>query len=300
MTLDKKESSSQAESPNMQGLDSTDETKFEQASEEIENLIPDKEFQADNKESQENINEELYKEVLEKLDITPKEQGQDIQEKSMQDKKKTEIFLNQIKNLEQAQMKQQIETAISKDFEKIQKLMKSGLINSAQGQNLQKQVLKKAFDKLVQTEKIKQNLLAALNQNQSKNQVFTDKNNDFEDFSGHNTEFFNSGGRQEVLNYLKSSNAKMGKDELNKISEIIEIVEKAAIEGYLKKVNHEKNLKESNETAKRKLTANAQRIGYSGNLSKTFTREQIGKMNSAEFTKYEPLIMEQLKKGLIK
>ena len=300
MTLDKKEGSSTAESPEEQKLDSTGETEIELLSKETENMPPETQPKGDTEESQENINEELYKEVLEKLDLKPIENNQDIQEKSMQDKKKTEIFLNQIKNLEQAQMKKQIEFGISKDFEKIQKMMKARLINSAQGQNLQKQVLKKAFDKIVQTETIKQNLFTALNPNTSNNEKPIDENKEIEEFNGSDSEFFSSNGRQEVLNYLKSSKVNLGKDELNKISEIVKIVEKSAIDGYLKKLTYEKNLKESNETAKRKLTANAQKTSYSGTLSKTFTREQIGKMNSAEFTKYEPLIMKQLKKGLIK
>lgn len=300
MTLDKKEGSSPAESPEEQKLDSTGETEIELTSNETEEMPPENQSKGENEESQVDVNEELYKEVLEKLDLKPIENNQDIQEKSMQDQKKAEIFLNQIKNLEQAQMKKQMESAISKDFEKIQKLMKSGLINSAQGQNLQKQVLKKAFDKIVQTEKIKQNLFTALSQNKSSKATPIDENKEIDEFNGSDTEFFSSNGRQEVLNYLKSSKVNLGKDELNKISEIVKIVEKSAIDGYLKKLTYEKNLRESNESAKRKLTANAQKTGYSGNLSKTFTREQIGKMNSAEFTKYEPLIMEQLKKGLIK
>jgi len=66
-------------------------------------------------------------------------------------------------------------------------------------------------------------------------------------------------------------------------------------------VSHEKTLISSNEAAKQKLTANAQKTGFSDkNLSRTFTREQIGKMSSAEFAKYESSIMEQLKKGQIR
>ena len=92
----------------------------------------------------------------------------------------------------------------------------------------------------------------------------------------------------------------LGKDELSKISDIIRTVEKAAIDRYLQKVSHEKTLRDSNETAKQRLTANAQKSGFNGNFLRTFTREQIGKMSSAEFVKYESAIMEQLKKGLIR
>lgn len=225
------------------------------------------------------IDKDIYEEVLEKLDIKPKEKKQDIQEKS--------------------QTKMQIEKVIPQDFLKIQKLVNAGLINSLQGQNLKKQVLQKAFDSLVQTEKIKRNLLPALSQNKQIN-MSSNKNEVFEEFSKNNPDFFSSEGRKEVLDYLKSNEVIVGKDELNKISGIIRAVEKAAIERYLQKAAHEKTLRDSNETAKQRLTTNAQKSGLSGNLSRIFTREQIGKMSSAEFAKYESAIMEQLKKGLIR
>lgn len=229
------------------------------------------------------FNQKLHDEILEKLDIKKQEKNQDIQEKPK---------LQQL----QQQLEAQVKTAISQDFDKIQTLMKQGLINSQQGQNLKKQVLQKAFDKLVQTEKIKRALLPELQQ--SNNQIIK---NGFEEFGKNNPDFFTSDGRKEVLNYLKSGHASMGKEELNKISDIIRVVEKAAIERYLQKAAHEKTLKDSNETAKQRLTANAQKTGFNGGvLSRTFTREQIGKMSGAEFTKYETAIMEQLKKGQIK
>lgn len=238
----------------------------------------------------------LHNEVLEKLGIIKKEQNQYIQEKSMQENTKQEDDLNKPSELEKSKAKIQIEKAISQDFDKIQKMVKSGLINSVQGQNLKRKVLKNAFDKLVQTEKVKRASQPASSSTQVQN-----KNEVFEAFSRDNPDFFNSDGRKEVLNYLKSDNISLGQNELSKISEMIRIVEKTAIDRYLQKVSHEKTLRNSNELAKQKLTANAQRSNFNDkNLSRTFTREQIGKMNSAEFTKYEPIIMEQLKKGLIK
>ena len=82
---------------------------------------------------------------------------------------------------------------------------------------------------------------------------------------------------------------------------MIEKLEQSAIERYLKQQAHEKNLSDENEIAKRKLTANAQNnSSFSFNKNGIFTREQIGRMSGAEFTKNEPLIMEQLRKGLIK
>jgi len=249
------------------------------------------------------IDQDLYKEVLEKLDIVKRQDAQEnpLQPKLMQEKLNQEPNLKKMKDLEQSQTKIQIEKNISQDFEKIQKLMKSGLINSVQGQNLKKQVLKKAFDKLVQTEKVKRNLTPVTQAGQRVASPQTNKNEVFEEFSKSNPDFFTTDGRKEVLDYLKSDEITLGKDELSKISNIIRTVEKAAIDKYLKKVSHEKTLRDSNEIAKQRLTANAQKSAYSDkNLSRTFTREQIGKMSSAEFTKYEPYIMEQLKKGLIK
>lgn len=244
------------------------------------------------------LDQELHKEILEKLDIIKKEQVQDIQENLKQEK---------FKNTENSQSKNQIENdvkiGLSQDFAKIQKLVKTGLINSEQGQNLKKQVLKTAFDKLVQAEKIKRALSPASEASHQVNMPVEgqNKNEVFEEFSQKNPDFFTSNGRKEVLNYLKSGDALVGRDELSKISDIIRTVEKAAIDRYLQKVTHEKTLRSSNEVAKRRLTANAQKTGFSDkNLSRSFTRGQIGKMSSAEFAKYEPFIMDQLKKGLIK
>jgi len=253
------------------------------------------------------LDQNLHKEILEKLDIIKKEQNQEIQDNSMQEKQRNETYLDKIKNLEKSQTKNQIENnlkmRLSQDFEKVQKLVKAGLINSKQGQNLKKQVLKEAFDKLVQTEKIKRTLSPA---SQSGNQFSAtagahNRNEVFEEFSSKNPDFFTSNGRQEVLNYLKSGDVAIGRDELSKISDIIRTVERAAIDRYLQKVSYEKTLRNSNEVAKKRLTANAQKSGFTDkNLLRSFTREQIGKMSSAEFAKYEPFIMDQLKKGLIK
>lgn len=245
------------------------------------------------------IDKNLHEEILEELDIKPGSKKKYLQEKSIQEKLKTQKYLNGIKDLEKSQTAADVEKAISQDFLKIQQLVKAGLINSAQGQNLKNKVLKKAFDSLVQAEKIKRNLLPMPLQNEQINTI-ANKNEVFEEFSKSNPDFFASNGRKEVLDYLKSSDVIIGRDELNKISGIIRNIEKAAIDRYLQKAVHEKTLRDSNETAKQRLTANAQKSGLSGNLSRTFTREQIGKMSSAEFAKYESSIMEQLKKGLIR
>lgn len=241
------------------------------------------------------IDKDIHEKILEKLDIKQKNEVQDVQEKNLQEQPIPDEKLN---DLERIKTKMQVEQAISQDFAKVQKLVESGLINSAQGQNLKKQVLKKAFDMLVQTEKAKRALPKA-EQNRQAN-ISVNKNAVFEEFGKSNPDFFTSDGRKEVLNYLQSDNVALGADELNKISGIIRTVEKAAIDRYLQNAAHEKTLRDSNKSAKQRLTANAQKSGSSGNLSRTFTREQIGKMSATEFAKYESQIMEQLKKGMIK
>lgn len=247
-------------------------------------------------ENKNDLDYELHKNVLEKLDIIKKEQINDGNEKYKSDKLKQENILKEIQKLDNQKIKSPIENNISQDFAKIQQLVNAGLINSKHGQNLKQQVLKKAFDELVQIEKVKRNLQPPMNFNKPA----LDKNKVFDEFSRSNPEFFNTDGRKDVLEYLKSGEVILGKDELDKISNIIRLVEKTAIDRYLKKVDHEKALRNSNEAAKQRLTANAQKSGVSGGFSRPFTREQIGKMSSAEFTKYEPLIMEQLKKGFIR
>lgn len=235
---------------------------------------------------QNELDKKLYNEILEKLDILKK----DIP-------KKQQLNISDLKPKSSA-----IEESIKNDLLKIKELVKSGLINSIQGQNLKKQVLKNAFDKIVHTERIKRTLnQVASNQKTSSEQTqINERTIALDQFRESNPSFFTSSGRNEVLEYLKSSKINFGKDELNKISEIIRCVEKAAIDRYLQKEIHEKTLKSSNDTAKQRLIANAQKTSSSAEIARTFTREQIGKMSGAEFAKHEATIMAQLKKGQIK
>lgn len=112
--------------------------------------------------------------------------------------------------------------------------------------------------------------------------------------------FFDIEGRNEVMAYLNSSNMDFDNDEIRKISALVEKIENSAVDRYLKQKAREKTMQEENEHAKQRLTSNAQNSGYSSSGNKIFTREQIGKMSSAEFAKNEKLIMEQLRQGLIK
>ena len=271
--------------------------KFETKVSSVENLQNDY-FVKEEKYLPTGEEKEFYDEILDKLDIKKKDISQTSQEEIIKQKQEQNSYFDENHKNQEIQIKEKIENILKQDFVKIQKLVQNGLINSGQGQNLKKQVLKKAFDKLVQTEKIKRNLFQELNSDKKIN--VPDKALTLEEFSKNNPDFFTHDGRREVLDYLKSDGSAFGKDDLNKISEIIRIVEKSAIDRYLQKTAYEKSLQNYNESAKRKLTANAQKSSFSGNLSKTFTREQIGKMSGSEFAKYEKAIMEQLKKGQIK
>lgn len=232
----------------------------------------------------------VYKQVLEKLAV--QNNTQDIQEIPVQAE---QGIAGLTQNPAQAQTKALIENAIKQDFLKIETFVKSGLIDSLQEKNLKTMVLKKAFDSIVQNEKNNRNLSPAPTaEPQNKDEVFRE-------FEQEKPDFFNTDSRKEVLDYLKSENVSIGKDDINKISQMVENIEQNAIDRYLKQTTYEKNLQDSNELAKQRLTANAQKSGFQDtNLSRIFTREQIGKMNSTEFAKYEPIIMDQLKKGLIR
>ncbi len=253
------------------------------------------------KAQQEQIDQKLYDEILEKLDIKKSEDSNlAMQEDSLQGKQNADEAFENIESKKISHQKTEIECELMQSFDKIQKFVQAGIIDSAQGQNLKNQVLKKVFDELVQAEKIKRALLPVTSQKLYDRESRTPNTEGFDSFNKDNPDFFNSEGRNEVFGYLKSSNAAFSRDELNKISDVVRIVEKSAIDRYLKKTAHEKTLRSSNESAKQKLTANAQKSASGGVLSRIFTREQIGKMSAAEFTKYEAAIMEQLKKGRIK
>lgn len=179
--------------------------------------------------------------------------------------------------------------AESNDFTRevlsIQNLVQSGLLNPQQGQYYMSQLAQKTLNRLTQEENPP---------------VTSPVNTAFEEFTSEHPDFFKPDGRADVLKYLKDSNVGMDKDEICIISDMVEKIEKCAIERYIQQQTHEQALNSENEAAKRKLTANAQNSSFSANKNRAFTREQIGRMSSAEFTKYEPLIMEQLKKGQIK
>lgn len=214
---------------------------------------------------------------IEQNQVMPEKESSNIKEQ-IEEKLETKI--------EPQKSNQNMRKNLKSDFESLQKLLNSGFINQQQGQNLLNHIIRTALNNTQSLEE--------------KPKTYFDKDSVFKEFEKEKPEFFNKDGRNEILSYLKSDEIQFDKDELSKIAKIVEQVEKSAIDRYIKKVAHEQNLEKFNNEAKEKLQANAQKSKNDTKNLQPFTREQIGNMTSAEFIKHESLIMEQLKKGLIK
>ena len=107
-------------------------------------------------------------------------------------------------------------------------------------------------------------------------------------FTKENPDFFKGDGRNAVLDYIKNLN--MDKDEIDHVAKLVETLENSAVDSYMKKKAHEKSLNDENAIAKSRLTAYAQNTASGKDYDRNMTR----------FNKNEKLIMEQVKKGLIK
>lgn len=190
-------------------------------------------------------------------------------------------------NQEKSSQKSPISEEFKKNLNNLQIVLTSGLINPQQGQNLLNHIIQEALNMNVQN--MREDLTTQISDKESSN-----------GFTSSEAKFFDIAGRNEVINYLKSGNVSVDKDELSRIAKLVETIENSAVERYIQKVAHEQNLEKSNLQAKQKLQANAQNTKSECKNLAPFTREQIGKMTSAEFLKNEALIMNQLKKGLIK
>lgn len=190
-------------------------------------------------------------------------------------------------NQEKSSQKSPISEEFKKNLNNLQIVLNSGLINPQQGQNLLNHIIQEALNMNVQN--MREDLTTQISDKESSN-----------GFTSSEAKFFDIAGRNEVINYLKSGNVSVDKDELSRIAKLVETIENSAVERYIQKVAHEQNLEKSNLQAKQKLQANAQNTKSECKNLAPFTREQIGKMTSAEFLKNEALIMNQLKKGLIK
>ena len=182
----------------------------------------------------------------------------------------------------------QIKQMALKDIQQIENMINSGVVSQEQGQNLMNYVVNKAY------KEVKQQELSTPQPVQNSIPVTGYLNN------LDNPEFFQQDGRSQVLDYLKNSYPTVGKDEISQIINMITGVENSAIQRYLRKQEHDKALKNANEAAKQRLIANAQKSNAGNGTGVVFTREQIGKMSGAEFAKNERLIMDQLKRGLIR
>ena len=190
-------------------------------------------------------------------------------------------------NQEKSSQKSPISEEFKKNLKSLQIVLTSGLINPQQGQNLLNHIIQEALNMNVQN--MREDSTTQISDKESSN-----------GFTSSEAKFFDIAGRNEVINYLKSGNVSVDKDELSRIAKLVETIENSAVERYIQKVAHEQNLEKSNLQAKQKLQANAQNTKSECKNLAPFTREQIGKMTSAEFLKNEALIMSQLKKGLIK
>lgn len=189
----------------------------------------------------------------------------------------------------------EIERRAKNDISKVEMFLKSGLLNQKQGENLIQQIINKGYQELRQCD-----LKTPVQQtHQQLGEKSFDKISAISEFEKENPDFFNKNGRLDVLNYLKSGVLNFDKEEVSQISKLIEMVEKSAIERYLKETEIEAKMQKTNEEAKSRLNANAQNAKDTSKQT-VFTREQIGKMSGAEFTKNEKLIMEQLRQGLIR
>lgn len=189
----------------------------------------------------------------------------------------------------------QLEQAIGADVQRIRDLLSKGIISQQQGQYLMTQLARKAQDiNNYKNSNIRNFLQKPYTALPSAGSVL----NPMALFNQEHPGFFDGEGRSDVLNYLKDYD--MDKDEIVRISQLMENLENAAVDRYLKKSAYEKSLNDENSAAKSKLTAYAQNASSDSNANRIFTREDIGNMSGEEFTRNEKLIMEQLRQGLIK
>ena len=228
----------------------------------------------------------MSEEIKEATSLAEQAEQKEIQENSPDIKAQIEQKLDT--KVDKKNANQELGSNFKANVQALQSLLNLGLVNEQQGQNLLNHIIRAALDEKVQQKPIEETV-----------KTF-DKKGALREFEKEKPDFFNCDGRSEIIDYLNSDEIQFDKDELSKIAKIVEQVEKSAIERYIKKAAHEENLEKSNSEAKQRLKANAQKSKSDGKNNSPFTREQIGKMSSAEFLENEKMIMDQLKKGLIK
>lgn len=162
-------------------------------------------------------------------------------------------------------------------------------------------------------ESIKQNMAATFNNNGVSNQTgwnlnqynaFKDsslqKPNIEADFDISKSEFLKA--RECLLNYLQNLDIELNREDLKNIEAVVLELEKAAL--LRQQVKNSENafelLNKNNEIAKERLmTGSMQGSGIQNPPNKTFSRDEIAKMSTAEFIKNEPMINYQLQNGLL-
>ena len=194
----------------------------------------------------------------------------------------------------------QLEQLVGQDVGTVKDLVQNGIITEQQGHIFMNQLTEKAQ----QINAYKNALNQKLEQDTTLPETFEDNKMSYvqktplELFNQEKPEFFAKSGRADLLNYLKGYD--MDKDEILQIVQLVEGLEKSAVENYLRKTEYEKSLNDENAIAKSKLTAYAQNAPSDSNFSRVFTREEIGNMSGDEFTKNEKAIMQQMRQGMIK
>jgi hypothetical protein len=189
-----------------------------------------------------------------------------------------------------------LEQLIGADVKRVQELVQKNVISPTQGQYLYKMLSGKS--KIINEYRLAQAQDTQPEQPAETEEQQLPQESPMDLFNKEYPGFFEANGRADILNYIKDFD--MDKDEIVKISQMVEALERSAVENYLKKSEYEKSLNDENAIAKSRLSAYAQSPAVDGNMTKVFTREEIGKMSGKEFTRNEDAIMAQLKKGLIK
>lgn len=112
--------------------------------------------------------------------------------------------------------------------------------------------------------------------------------------------FFEVAERKELKDFFEKNVPQKNIGWDNMLSQMIKNIEEQAISGYEKKKNFSDNLRHGNDSAKGKLSAQAQSAGFGDKEpDKIFTRAELANLSNDDFKKYEKIIFEQLKKGLI-
>lgn len=174
------------------------------------------------------------------------------------------------------------------DMEKIISLIKSGTMPQEQGLAL--------LQRFTGGSQSKEN---STSQQTAQNSDNKNQETDGEQISNNNNYNSNS-SYSEIFDYLNKVSPSLNQDDYDRISGMIGNLENKAVEKYTKQMDYEKNLRNQNDSDKRRMTSNAQGYGYDGNKNRKFTRAEIGKMSTKEFLENEAAIYEQLRKGDIR